>query len=88
MTGQTVSPRSFSAAISATRSATRSSMTAKTSSTVRPEASMRARSAALISRIAACRSSGGVSQCGSVGRAGVPRVEADVMSAPLVRTPY
>ena len=54
-------------------------MTAKTSSTVRPDAAMRARSAALISRIAAFRSAGGVSQCGSVGRAGVSRVEADVI---------
>ena len=50
MTGQTVSPRSFAAAISSTRAATRASTTAKTSSTVRPDASMRARRAALISR--------------------------------------
>ena len=49
---------------------------------------MRARSAALISRIAAFRSAGVVSQCGSGGRAVVPRVEADVIAAPLVRTPY
>ena len=65
MTGQTVSPRSLAASISATRSATRASTTAKTSSTVRPDASMRARIAALISRIAALRSAGVVSQCGS-----------------------
>ncbi|HEY4603470.1 MAG TPA: hypothetical protein VIH08_03950 [Blastococcus sp.] len=42
-------------------------MTAKTSSTVRPEAAIRARRAALISRIAAFRSAGVVSQCGSGG---------------------
>src|SRR3954469_7708793 len=41
------------------------STTAKTSSTVRPAASMRARIAALISRVAALRSSGVLSQCGS-----------------------
>ena len=54
-------------------------MTAKTSSTVRPDAAMRARSAALISRIAAGRSSGVVSQCGSAGRVGGAEVEADVI---------
>ena len=69
MTGHTVSPRSLAALISATRSATRCSTTPKTSSTVRPEASMRSRSAALISRMAAGRSSGADSQCGRAGSA-------------------
>src|SRR3954451_6710725 len=81
MTGHTVSPRCFPATISATRAATRSSMTAKTSSTVRPEAAMRSRSAALICRIAAFRSDGVDSQCGSTGR--VATVE--VIPTPLVR---
>ena len=58
MTGQTVSPRPLAASISATRSATRASTAANTSSTVRPDASMRARIAALISRIAAFGSGG------------------------------
>ena len=43
-------------------------MTAKTSSTERPEAAMRARKVALTSRIAAGRSSGVVSQWGRAGR--------------------
>ena len=64
MTGQTFSS---AASISATRSATLASTAANTSSTVRPEASMRARMAALVSRIAAFRSGGVVSQCGSGG---------------------
>jgi hypothetical protein len=67
MTGQISSPRAFAAAISATAAATRASTTAKTSSAVRPEAAMRSRSAGLISRIAAFRSSGVLSQCGSGG---------------------
>jgi hypothetical protein len=44
------------------------STTAKTSSTVRPEASMRARIADLTDLMAAGRSDGGCSQCGSTGR--------------------
>src|SRR4051794_3268692 len=67
MTGQIVSPRAFAASISSTRSVNCSVMTAQTSSTVRPEASMRARIAALISRVAAFRSSGVDSQCGNGG---------------------
>ena len=67
MTGQIVSPRRLASSISATRSAICASTAAKTSSTVRPEASMRARMAALISRVAASRSSGVLSQCGSGG---------------------
>ena len=86
MTGQTVSPRCFAAAISATAAATRSSTTAKTSSTVRPEAAMRARSAALICRIAAFRSDGVLSQCGSTGRV---RDRGELRHpAPLVRILY
>ena len=65
MTGQTFSPRRLAASISSTRSATLASTAAKTSSTVRPDASMRARMAALVSRIAAFGSGGVVSQCGS-----------------------
>src|SRR3954454_11117928 len=79
MTGQTVSPRSRAAEISSTRSRTRFSTTAKTSSTVRPEASIRVRRAALISRMAAGRSSGVSSQC---GRAGSVKVGADTAAAP------
>ena len=47
------------------------STTAKTSSTVRPEAAMRARSAALTCRMAAGRSAGVSSQCGSAGSGAV-----------------
>src|SRR3954452_20412211 len=65
MTGHTFSPRALAASISCTRSVRWWVMTAQTSSTVRPDASMRARIAALISRVAAFRSSGVVSQCGS-----------------------
>ena len=66
MTGQTVSPRAFVRRDLGDPLPRRAaSTTAKTSSTVRPEAAMRSRSAALISRIAAGRSSGVVSQCGS-----------------------
>ena len=65
MTGQTVAPEALSAAISSTRARTRASITPNTSRTDRPDASIRARSAALISRMAAGRSSGAVSQCGS-----------------------
>src|ERR671923_99205 len=43
MTGQMVSLRRLASSISATRSATLASTAAKTSSTVRPEASMRGR---------------------------------------------
>src|SRR3954451_8763340 len=67
MTGQISSPRAFAASISSTAVATRASTTAKTSCTVRPEAAMRARIAGLICRIAAFRSAGVVSQCGSGG---------------------
>ena len=65
MTGHTASPRALASSISATRSAIRASIAAKTSSTERPEASMRARIAAFVSRIAALKSAGVVSQCGS-----------------------
>ena len=65
MTGQTSSPRSFAAWMSATSRSRNSSISATTSSTVRPEAAIRCRSAALISRIAAGRSVGSVSQCGN-----------------------
>src|SRR5580700_891774 len=84
MTGHTVSPRAFSAAICSTCTRTRFSMTANTSSTGRPAAVMRARSAALTCRMAPGRSSGVVSQCGRSVRAGV----TIAMSAPLKRTPY
>src|SRR3984885_1181147 len=67
MTGQIVSPRCRAAVMSSTSAWMRRSTTAKTSSTVRPEAAIRARSAALIARVAAARSSGVCSQCGSVG---------------------
>ena len=67
MTGQTFSPRALAASISSTCSVSRSVTAAQTSSTVRPDASMRARMAALISRVAAARSSGVDSQCGSGG---------------------
>src|SRR3954454_22857088 len=67
MTGHTFSPRALAASISCTRSVRWWVMTAQTSSTVRPDASMRARIAALISRVAASRSSGVLSQCGSDG---------------------
>ena len=66
MTGQIVSPRALAASISSTRSVSWAVTASQTSSTVRPEASMRARIAALISRVAALRSSGVLSQCGSV----------------------
>ena len=64
MTGQIVSPRSRAAAMSSTSALIRRSTTAKTSSTVRPEAAIRARSAALICLMAAGRSAGVSSQCG------------------------
>src|SRR3954452_4881222 len=67
MTGQIVSPRAFAASISSTRSVSCFVMTPQTSSTVRPDAAMRARIAALISRVAAFRSSGVDSQCGNGG---------------------
>jgi hypothetical protein len=82
-TGQTVPPRSRSASISATRAATRRSTTANTSSTVRPDAAMRARIAAFTSRTAPFRSDGVVSQCGSAGS-----VSVVVIPTPSVRTPY
>ena len=78
MTGQIVSPRRLAASISSTRSAICASTTAKTSSTVRPEAAMRARIAALISRIAALRSAGVLSQCGSGGACVVDVAVADM----------
>ena len=65
MTGHTVAPRALSAAISSTRARTRASITSNTSRTERPDASIRARRAALTSRMAAGRSAGTVSQCGS-----------------------
>src|SRR5215469_18311749 len=67
MTGQMVSPLDLAAAISFTWVRTRASMTAKTSSTDRPEAAIRVCRAAFTWRIAALRSAGGLSQCGSGG---------------------
>ena len=82
MTGQIVSPRSRAAVIWSTSVVICSSTTAKTSSTVRPEAAMRARSAALICRMAAGRSAGGCSQCGSAGSGAVSvRDWADMASS-------
>ena len=66
-TGQAFSPLRRAASISSTRCVTRSSITAKTCSTVRPEASMRRRSADLIARVAALRSSGVLSHVGNGG---------------------
>src|SRR4051812_7890369 len=68
MTGQTDSPRALVARMSSTARCTRASITAKTSSTVRPDAAIRARSACLISAVAAARSVGVLSQCGNAGR--------------------
>src|SRR5690349_16258190 len=64
MTGQIGSDRRRAAAISSIADRTRCSTTAKTSSTVRPEAAIWARRAVLISRVAARRSVGVCSQCG------------------------
>src|ERR1700683_4919312 len=71
MTGQTVSPRSRAATISPTSAISCCSTTSKTSSTVRPEAAMRARRAALTCAMAAGMSAGACSQCGSGGSAAV-----------------
>ena len=81
MTGQIVSPRSRAAVISSTSASTCRSTTAKTSSTVRPEAAMRARSAALICLMAAGRSAGVCSQCGSAG-SGAVRAETGLTWRP------
>ena len=64
MTGQTSSPRRFAALMSATSARMKSSISATTASTVRPDASIRDRSARLISTVAAGMSAGIVSQCG------------------------
>jgi hypothetical protein len=88
-TGQIVSPASFAASISATRAATRPSMTANTSSMLRPEAAIRALSAALIVRMAVLRSVGVVSQCGRAGN--LPELLSTftvMLGLFSVRTPY
>src|SRR3954451_15185635 len=74
MTGQLLSPRRLASSISSTSSVNWAVTTDQTSSTVRPDASMRARIAALISRVAASRSAGVLSQCGSGGACGVDEV--------------
>src|SRR4051794_12006184 len=90
MTGQMVSPRRRASSISSTATRTPCSTTAKTSSTVRPEAAMRARSAVLIARIADLRSAGVCSQCGRTGRVvEVEYVGADMAAELLlVSVPY
>src|SRR5215469_12439600 len=86
MTGQIVSRRDLAAAISFTWVRTRASMTAKTSSTDRPEAAIRVRRAAFIWRIAALRSAGGLSQCGSGGNEAAWGVLVAVTARPLQRS--
>src|SRR5215472_17498878 len=83
MTGQIVSPADIAVAICSTRVRTRASMTAKTSSTDRPEAAIRVRKAAFTWRIAALRSAGGLSQCGSGGKEAAWGVLIAVTARPL-----
>jgi hypothetical protein len=66
----------------------RCSTTPKTSSTVRPDAAILARSAALISRIAVGRSAGVRSQCGSSGSVVASGVDDDTVALLLVISPY
>ena len=88
-TGQAFSPLRRAASISSTRCVTRSSITAKTCSTVRPEASMRRRSADLIVRVAALRSSGVLSHVGNGGssRAASSRCWTISFTIVIVSTP-